>query len=159
MEDYFKKLMELGLNKRIFYSLWNNGIDNIEKLMTITFSELQRTPGIGRESINKVQIAINKLKSNGISESNSSPSIISKLMSIDNKITGMNSILVKLVDNKINNMSLEIQDMRTIILEQYRLLQCIHLEKSPDGVIKKIESKIPGFSSIIYDLYQKLEQI
>jgi|HubBroStandDraft_2_1064218.scaffolds.fasta_scaffold00250_16 DNA repair protein RadC len=52
----------------------------------------------------------------------------------------------------------EINELRTILLEQYRLIQSIQIEKQPEGIMKIINEKIPGFSSTMYDIYKKLEE-
>lgn len=52
----------------------------------------------------------------------------------------------------------EMNELRTITCEQYRLLQSIQLEKSPDGVLRRINDKVPGFAIAMHDLYKKLEE-
>ena len=80
-------------------------------------------------------------------------------MAVERKVNMLSEMMEKLAVSKLGILAEEVQGMRTIMLEQYRLLQSIQLEKSPDGLLRKINEKVPGFSATVYDLYHKLEQM
>lgn len=72
---------------------------------------------------------------------------------------GIRYIFDTIHKNNFKDIQHEMHEMRTIMLEQYRIIQDIQLEKSPDGLLRKINEKLPGFSTTMYDLYKKLDQI
>jgi hypothetical protein len=49
-----------------------------------------------------------------------------------------------------------INELRTIVLEQSRILEGVQALRQPNGIINKIAEKIPGFDTTIYELYKKL---
>jgi hypothetical protein len=160
MIENFTSILDLGLPTRINNILLVEGIDSVEKLIDLDDLDLIRIANLGKKSREKIARHLNSFK-----KTNELP-IIDALKSINEKINSMEKTIIMLSDfldkilgNPMTNLSHEVNNLRTVVLEQYRLLQDIQIEKSPDGILKKINEKIPGFSSTMYDVYQKLETL
>jgi hypothetical protein len=159
MSDQVTDIGVLALNVRILNNLICGGYHTVEKLLEADSGELLRVPGIGKESLNMIGKALKRFRKLVNPEQQMLQDIGSKLMAVERKVNMLSEMMEKLAVSKLGILAEEVQGMRTIMLEQYRLLQSIQLEKSPDGLLRKINEKVPGFSATVYDLYHKLEQM
>ncbi len=149
-------IRNLGLNKRVMHNLLAEKIFTIKQLMGLSENDILKIPNIARKGLQNIKDTLEKIQNN---EPRMLQDIGSKLMSVERKVNMLIELMEKLVEGKLTVMSQEMNGLRTVMLEQYRLIQAIQLEKSPEGLLRKINEKVPGFSSTIYDLYEKLEQI
>jgi DNA repair protein RadC len=145
-------IRDLPLSDEIIYILKFRGkILVLPQLLEATEAELLSIHGIGKQQLKYIKKAIYWYrKSNEI-----------KLEKDDLLAVLRNTIINEikdLVQFPMNNINHEINEFRTILCEQYRLIQNIEIEKSPEGIIRRINEKIPGFSSTIFDIYKKLNE-
>lgn len=130
-----------GLSRGISYYLSKAQIRTIEDLLKHDISKLHHIPGIGKKSMIKILDFIKNYKK----EKEDKSQKLLYIREIDNKIY-----------EKLIQLENRVHDINTIILEQHRIIQALQLEKSPDGLLRQLNDKIPGIYSLIYDLYKKL---
>lgn len=130
-----KIITTLKINAKIYY---------IDDLIKKSDAQLLLIPKIGKNNLKLIRKSLDLFeKSESI--------IIEKERYL--------SDLQLLIHTELIPFKQEINELRTILCEQYRLLQSIQLEKRPEGIVNNINEKLPGFSGIIYDLYKKIENI
>jgi hypothetical protein len=57
-----------------------------------------------------------------------------------------------------SNLFRNTNELRTLVLEQSRILEGLQSINRPDGIVHKISEKIPGFSHTIYELHKLLSK-
>lgn len=62
--NFFKKLGVKGVGKKIIELLYNNGFDNIEKLLELDYNTLSNVKGVGKKTIDLLTDSITNIKSN-----------------------------------------------------------------------------------------------
>lgn len=148
-DDIEKLLFDAQLNA----FLRRSGIQTIQDLIDIPPSELKELRGIGKKSLIKIEGKIERhmlRKLFGKKNLN----LKDELAQILNDFI---PILVKNVQNEFLSLNSQINEMRTLLLEQQRIIEGIQHYKEPEGALKQIDKKIPGFSQIVYELYKNLD--
>lgn len=62
--NFFKKLGVKGVGKKIIELLYNNGFNNIEKLLELDYNTLSNVKGVGKKTIDLLTDSITNIKSN-----------------------------------------------------------------------------------------------
>jgi hypothetical protein len=133
----------LNLRADIHRNLKNSGIEAVNDLITCTDKELLQIKGIGKITVKTIRKAIELYKKAYIHK--------------DDQVL-YTELFNRFIAEPITTISHDIQNINTIILELYRIIQSMQFEQKPDGILKYIDEKVPGFNAIIYDLYQSIKK-
>lgn len=160
-----KDISVLKLQNRITNVLRCENIHTIQELMdAIEDGYVIKFQGIGKISFNLIQSNLTAYltsKLNRKAEENIDKSLEGYAQSFEPLIT---SIFRKELEEALNYMQARIDsrmfaninEIRTLVLEQGRILQQIQTVNEADGVVHKISQKVPGFTSIMNELYRKM---
>jgi len=165
-----------ALGKRIINCLLNEGIKTITELKKKDKIDLLKIPGVGRKGLAKIQLLLSSDKNEYDRETKNILTINEIKKVIFNSVyeaiheymkNGYGRIMMKdMIETSLKTMQEEIHstlfrninELRTIVLEQSRILEGMQSISRPDGIIGKISEKVPGFNTMIHDLYKVLEK-
>ncbi len=137
------EIADLSLSDEIVRLLKYYGkMTTVEELVRCSDQHLLDVRGIGKKQLKYIRKALDFAKH---SESMS--------------FTKENFVLEiqKMIKDPFVIVKHELNELRTVLLELYRIVESMKLEKSPDGIVRMVNEKIPGFSAMIYDIYKKIE--
>ncbi len=160
MSDKFDWSLE-KLPTRLKNILGANNIYNYSQLLVAYDKNmLAHIQGIGLSSRKLIEKMLNKKIKHKIKATNFElEEILDKCMqkSFDHLKIRMIEVLMGVKKELAAQINMNINEMRTVILEQSRILEAMQLTYGPHGVINKISEKIPGFNAVMYELSKKLE--
>lgn len=177
-------ISQIGLPQRIIHTLLENNIETIEDLLSADLKDISRLTNIGSKRLKLIIDALKELKvetknpEEEIQEHNThrnmslkeiheivfeeSCNAFQKLLAmVDGK-----ELLVPAIRDALQEMKKEIHlelfreinELRTIVLEQSRILEGMQSIDRDNGILNKINDKIPGFATAIYAMHKELEQ-
>ena len=165
----------LNLKARTYNCLIGENIYSIEQLEKKDSNFLLKIPNLGKTSLAEIETALKKYNSEK-NETLFKTTLADIQKTVEEGVyRSINSYLLRInldeglknmVDTSLKDMKKEIQnslfaninEIRTIVLEQSRILEGMQSMQAPNSIINRISEKVPGFNTMIYELYKTLEK-
>jgi predicted DNA-binding helix-hairpin-helix protein len=152
--NHSQSIVHLDLSKRTIDALKYTNINCIKDLEVLSFKQLLAIPGLGKKAIIEIDEALIEYRKNNrfLLEV-----LNQKLNQINEVLEGFRPIIVQVMRKELTNLHMQVNELRTVILEQQPILESIQARNPPDVFLSEIDKKIPGFSRTIYDVYKTLK--
>lgn len=146
-------------------------IVSIKELSKLDDNTLLKMPNVGKKCLKEIKDAVSYYKKKNCTTDEQSEldelkeflenainmAVRNCLLAHKDYIREMQDHAVEIFTSRINNLALNpYNEIRTLILEQGRILDGMKLINKPNGMIDVITKKIPGFDVFVNKLYEKL---